>query len=201
MKKEILIICIMFFSFGTTYSQKTDTTSILDTRTYTISYFGNNLLKPGIKLETNVILTEKIVIKKKGVRTKQFLLGGNLGFYWHHRSHIGGFNYYQVIYKNTKTTKLKHTKIGIGPGIYRSFYPQTYSVSNGNVNKASLAGRTYFAPVLSFGTGRIIPDRFFQSRTFSTNLMFLFDYNSGIVPLLNFEVGLCFNFNSHYTLK
>ena len=191
MKKEI-IICIMLFFFGLGYSQTPDSTSIFDTKTYTFSYFGNNFLKPGLKFGTNIILTEKTIDKYK---TRQLLLGGNIGFFWHPKSHIGVFNYYEFTYRIIKLKKYKYIKISIGPGIYRSFYPETYNVDNsGNVNKVLLAGRIYFAPVLTFGTGKFIKDSFFKSRTFTTNLMFLFDYNTGIVPLLNFELAFTFDF-------
>lgn len=206
---KAIIISVLLFSFKLGYSQTSDSTSLFDTRTYTFSYFGNNLLKPGLKIETNITLTEKTIIKNKTKKngkiidkskTRQLLLGGNIGFFWHPKSHIGVFNYYEFIYRKIKLKNGKYSKIGIGPGIYRSFYPETYEVDNsGNVNKVSLGGRTYFAPVLTFGTGKFTKNSFFQSRTFTTNLMFLFDYNSGIVPLLNFELGLCFDFNKNKT--
>jgi hypothetical protein len=186
------------------YSQISKSSAIFDTRSYTISYFGNNLLKPGLKLESNITLSEKSVIINKSKdnatsidksHTKQLLLDANIGFYLHPESHMGVFNYYEVIYRKIKPISGKYSIIGLGPGIYRSFYPETYEVDNsGNVNNVPFGGKTYFAPVLTFGTGTFVKNKFFQSWTFTTNLMFLFDYNSGIVPLLNFEFGLGFDF-------
>ena len=205
MKKGI-IISIILFSFRLGYSQTLDSTSIFDTRFYTFSYFGNNLLKPGLKFGVNIILTENTTKKDKTRKsgktidksnTKQLLLDGNIGFFGHPKSHIGVFNYYEFTYRIIKLKTNKYRKISIGPGIYRSFYPETYKVDNtGNVNKIFFAGRTYFAPVLTFGTGKFIKDSFIKSRTFSTNLMFLFDYNTGIVPLLNLELAFTFDFKN-----
>ena len=203
MKKTILIICIILFTFELIYSQTSNFANVLDTRTYSFSYFGNNLLKPGIKIDANVILKEKTINKSKTKKngeiidkskTKQLLIGGDIGFFWHPKSHIGVFNYYTFSSRKIKLKNNKFTTLGFGLGIYRSFYPKTYEVDDaGNVNEISLAGRTYFAPVLTFGTGRLIEDRTLQSINFNTNLMFLFNYNSGIVPLLNFELGFCFD--------
>ncbi len=197
----------MLFSFLLGYSQTPDSTSVFDTRTYVFSYFGNNLLKPGLKFETNIILKENTTIRTKArksgktidkSKTKQILFGGNIGFFWHPKSHIGVFNYYDFTYRIIKPKKNKYSKISIGPGIYRSFYPETYEVdNNGNVNKVLFAGRTYFAPVFTFGTGKFIKNSFIKSRTFTTNLMFLFDYNTGVVPLLNLELAFTFGKNVH----
>ena len=207
MKRQLFII-ITLFSFYSAFSQKADTSGIFDTRTFTFSYFGNNLLKPGIKIGTNITLMEKRVVKRKTKRNKtivkstkrQLLAGANAGFFWHPESHIGAFNFYALTYRTINLKSGSYRKIGIGPGIYRSFYPKTYKFdeTTGQVNKIALGGRTYFAPVFIFGTGKFIKNSFFQSRTFTTNLMFLYDYNSGIVPLLNFEVGLCFDFKNKH---
>lgn len=202
--KNTIIVLIILFSFKSGYSQTPVSTSVFDTKTYTFSYFGNNLVKPGLKIGSNITLTEKMITKnrtKKGEETidrsraRQLLLGGNIGFFWHPKSHIGVFNYYEFTCRIIKLKEDKYSKISIGPGIYRTFYPETYEVDNsGNVNQISLAGRTYFAPVITFGTGKFIKDRFIKTRTFTTNLMFLFDYNTGIVPLLNFELGFTLDY-------
>ncbi len=208
MKIKFLII-IVLFSFYSAFSQKVDSSNIFSTRTFTFSYFGNNLLKPGIKIGANITLTEKSIVKRKTKKSgkiieksikRQLLAGANAGFFWHPESHIGAFNFYELTYRIIKLKSGSYRKIGIGPGIYRSFYPKTFEFDNSTdqVSKITLGGRTYFAPVLIFGTGKFKKNSFFQSRTFTTNLMFLFDYNSGIVPLLNFEVGLCFDFKNKH---
>ena len=201
---KIILISILFFSFGRVYSQKADSVSIFSTRTYTFSYFGNNLIYPGLKAATNITLKEKTVIKSKTKKSgkivdrstkRQLLSGFDIGFFWQPKSHIGAFSFFEFTYRIIKQRTGAYTKFGIGPGIYRSFYPKTYEVDNsGNVNSVPFGGRAYFAPVFIFGTGKFKKDKFFQSRTFTTNLMFLFDYNGGIVPLLNLEFGFCFDF-------
>jgi hypothetical protein len=197
-----LIVLLYILLFNPYFSQSQDSTGVFSTREYTISYFGNNLLKPGFKFKTAIVLAEKTIIKTKtkksgktidNTKIRQLLLGGNIGFFWHPKSHLGAFNYYEFTYRKIKIKKGKWSKIGIGPGIYRSFYPETYEVDdNRGVDKVLLGGRTYFAPVLTFGSGKFLKNCFFKSRTFTTDLLFLFNYNSGIVPLLNFEIGFSF---------
>ena len=203
-KKLRILTYFLFIYFNSVYSQTDGSISLFDSRIYTFSYFGNNLINPGAKAGITFTLTEKTTLKnktkKKGKKvdkssTKQLLAGADIGFFWQPESHIGVFNYYEIIYRKIKLRNNSYSIIGIGPGIYRSFYPETFEVDdNDNVNKVTFGGRTYFAPVLTFGTGKFKTDSFLHSLTFATNLMFLFDSNSGIVPLLNFEIGFCFDF-------
>ncbi len=199
--------CIMIFWFTSVFAQNNDTLNIWNTASFTVSYFGNNLIKPGIKFKMDLLLKERTIIKSRTKRsgktvdkskTKQLLAGANIGFYWHPKSHIGAFNFYELTYRAIKLKNNSYSKIGIGPGIYRSFYPQTYEVNDkGDVNKIYFGGRMYFAPVLIFGTGKFFKNSIIKSRTFTTNLMFLFNYNGGVVPLLNLELGFCFDFKKH----
>ncbi len=208
MKKVIVIsVLLLFFVLG--YSQIHDSTSVFRTGSYTLSYVGNNLVKPGLKFGTNIILSEKTLVKTKKRKssktitnafTRQLMLAGNIGFFWHPKSHIGAFNYYELTYRKINLKNGKYSKIGFGPGLYRSFYPETYQVDdNGDIAKIPFAGRIYLSPVLTFGSGKFVKDSFFKYRTFTTTLLFLFDYNSGVVPLLNFEIGLGFDFSKNKT--
>lgn len=202
--KKIILTCILLFSIGLVFSQKTRFKKVFDTKTYTFSYFGNNLVNPGMKAAINFTLTEKTTVKTKTTKsgepidktaTKQLLASAHVGFFWQPESHIGTFNFYELTYRRIKRKDNSYVRIGIGPGIYRSFYPQTFEVDKtGTVSEAAMGGRSYFAPVITFGTGKIKNRGALHSLTFATNLMFLFDYNSGIVPLLNLEIDFCFDF-------
>lgn len=172
--------------------------------TYSLSYYGNNLVNPGINAGISFVLRERTKIKsstkKNGKKVdqskmKQLLASADIGFFWQPESHIGAFNYYEITLRTIRLKNNSYSIIGLGPGIYRSFYPETYEVEdNGNINRVALGGRTYFAPVISFGTGRFKNHGILHSLSFITNLMFLFDYNSGIVPLLNLEIAFGFDF-------
>ena len=201
--KLSILLGIIVFSFNPAYSQKADSTKIFNSATYSLSYYGNNLIHPGVKAGISFLLAEKTKNKNKTKANgeiinkstiKQLLANAGIGLFWQAESHIGSFNYYQLRYRSIKLKDNSYSLIGIGPGIYRSFYPETFEVDkNGNVKERAFGGRTYFAPVLTFGTGNLKQNSFLHSLSFTTNLMFLFDYNSGIVPLLNLEIEFCFD--------
>ena len=191
---QFLIIYISVFS------QSTDSSFVKQNKIhYSFSYFGYNLIKPGLNINISYKLTSKnsknIITKKSGrikdkSTTQQFILGGNIGFLWYPHSHSAVFNFYQIVYKKIKPAKNKFSTIGIGPGVYRSIYPETYEITDNNeVRKIYFAGETYFAPVLSFGGGKNLQNKVLKSRFINTNLMFLFNYNTGVVPLLIIEIG------------
>ncbi len=166
---------------------------------YGVSYFGYNLIKPGLEANINWIINEVTAVRSKTVEsgktikklsTKQIIVNANIGFIWYPQSHFAIFNYYQATFKKIKRNSHRFTTVSIGPGVYRSFYPETYKLNeNGEVQKIFMAGRIYFSAVLSFGNGKIIKNKIFKTRFINTNLMFLFDYNTGVVPLLSIEIG------------
>ena len=185
-------------------STKNTKTTFLNSRTYNLSYHGNNLVNPGINAGISFVFRERIKIKsgtkKNGEKVdrskkKQLLTSADIGFFWQPESHIGAFNYYEIRLRTIKLKNNSYSIIGLGPGIYRSYYPETFEVEdNGNIDRVPLGGRFYFAPVISIGTGKFKNHGIFHSLSFITNLMFLFDYNSGIVPLLNLEIAFGFDF-------
>ena len=153
---------------------------------YEISYYGYNLVKPGIKTSANYILKQKI----KSEKINTLITNAHIGFTWYPHSHFAVFNYYQIAYRKTKVLKNKFFTIALGPGVYRSIYSETYQIaSNGYVEKINFAGRTYFSTVLTLGNGKILKKKILKSRFINTNLMFLFDYNTSVVPLLSIEIG------------
>ena len=201
--KKILILISLFFLLNLVYSQNPDSNRGFKSTTFTFSYFENFPFKPGLKISADIILAEyvkpRIRIRKDSTKinktkTRQLLLGGDIGFYWHHHSHTGMFNYYEISYRTIRAKGFQ-TTIGIGPGIYRAFYPETYEIDNSNnITKKSFAGRTYFSSVILLGYGRYRKNATLQSWHLKYNIMFLFDYNTGIMPLFNIELGFCFDF-------
>ena len=166
----------------------------------TISYYGNMLVKPGLKAGADFVVLQKRYIKNnKKQLAKQLLVSGDVGFFRHPHSHLALFNYYTANYRAIHLQTRKFNRVGIGPGIYRSVYPETYEVNDsGEVSPVSMAGRFYFAPVIILGTGKFMAGKTIQSWHFNTNIMFLCNYNTGIVPLLSFDIGIAFSFNKNH---
>ena len=203
MKKKILLLIILFFSFNLIYSQNSNNSKGFKSTLITFSYFENFPFKPGLKISADIILAEYVIhktkIKKDSTKInktimRQFLLGGDIGFYYHPRSHTGLFNYYEISYRKIYAKGFQ-TTIGMGPGLYRAFYNETYEVDNlNNISRKSFAGRTYFSSVIALGYGRYRKNTTLQSWHLKYNIMFLYNYNTGILPLFNIELGFCFDF-------
>jgi len=199
--KPMLVLFLTAFLLSKASAQNTGSSFKTLSPVVSVSYYGNILIKPGIKAGVEMALLQKSVNRKESrhlnrkVRIKQLTASADLGMLLFPGSHSALFNYYTVNYKNIKTETGKFNTVGIGPGIYRSFYSQTYEVdASGNVTPEGTEGRSYFAPVLVFGTGKYLSHGILQSWHFNTSIIFLFDYNTGIVPLLNFEIGTTLNF-------
>ncbi|RLD59964.1 MAG: hypothetical protein DRJ01_10490 [Bacteroidetes bacterium] len=198
--KTAIAFCLTVFIISDTVAQNADMS--YNKITVSLSYYGNMLIKPGVKAGVEYVVNQKKCFKKNKRKSitdlivKQLIVAGDIGFFWHPHSHIAVFNYYTLNYRIVKPSKRSINTIGLGPGVYRSVYPKTYEVDNmNNVKSVSWAGRTYFAPVVVLGTGKMINHYWIQSWHFNTNIMVLFNYNTGFVPLLSFDIGLNFKFN------
>jgi hypothetical protein len=137
--------------------------------------------------------------EKTKVKTREFLLRGDLGFYWDPGSHVGLFTTYGIGYRKTGTKGFQFN-LGANPlGYYRSFLPETYEVNdNGDVEKVFLPGRSYYAPSFTLGLGKKMKPDGFLGNTFSAwylnlNTILLYKYNANSLPLVFVEFGFMFN--------
>ena len=203
LKKLILILVFISATNIVAFSQNRDTVTFYGNKFFCgASYYGNNIIKPGLKFNVNYILNGKLLTKYKTGKSgksknksaiKQMLLTGDIGFLWFPQSHFAVFNYYQIVFKKIKLKNSLFSSIAIGPGIYRTIYPEAYEVDiTGEVKPVNGAGNTYFSSVITLGNGKIIDKKLFGAWFINVDFMFLFNYNTGIVPLLN--VGFGFNF-------
>lgn len=162
-------------------------------RNWKVFYCGNNIINPGISTSFEQVILESQKDKKalfNSSRTKHFtrryFLDANLGGYWDPKSHVGVFHYYSI-----GTSKLSNSGFikgwSLGPGIYRSFLPETYVYNNyGDITKKRFPGTFYFAPALSYHLGSFSNDE----RAFARfTALFLMPYNNALLPLINIELG------------
>ena len=163
----------------------------------TLAYHGNNLWNPGLKLGAEYGLIDKTKTNKKEKSiTKTIHLNGNLGFYIDPSSHTGIFSHYGFMFRRI-TQKGWHISLGVSPiGIFRSALPETYEVDfEGNVNRVSSPGRTYFSPTGSLGFGKFKQNSG-QGWFTQANIMLLSPYNNAFIPFLNIEAGYRINLNN-----
>lgn len=166
----------------------------------TASYFGNNLWNPGLQFSLEKVLTTKSIEKSKRdkikIKHRQVYINGNIGFYYDNPTHLAVFNNYQVNLRRVRE-KGKYLTIGAGPGIVRTFLPETYEVTdNGDVVKVKYPGRLYAAPVLSFGTGRLWKRNGTFPWTLKIQNFWWLNYNNGVLPQINIEYGYHFGYRS-----
>lgn len=123
-------------------------------------------------------------------RIREFALKGNLGFYWDPYTHVATYANAGILYRRT-SKKNKQWMIGINPiGVVRNFTHETYEVDeNLNVTRKRFAGRSYFAPELVIGRGKLKANK---ARFFNVHFVFLTNYNSYTLPTVNFEFGYRF---------
>ena len=193
----ILFLGATFCLYGQEETQDTVKSPILakENFQYYGAYFGNFIWNPGLKLSVAAPLKtwEKEKEKKRAPFTKnitkEFLLNGEFGFYFDPRSHVGVFSTYGFILRKTNEKKRQFT-FKLNPiGVFRSFYPETYKVTEGQVEKVFLPGRSYYAGSLSLGTGKLRPGKKLSSSFLNLNLMILAPHNINVLPIIAVEYG------------
>jgi len=210
MKLKLQLITPLFlFIFKTSFTQhlehKPSTTklqenSFLDKTEFKLGYSGSILWNNGLNFGAEYLWKEKLKTKdrKRGTRTNihQFLLNGNLGFTtnFFSRTDTGAFTNFGMTWRRTNK-KGKQFSIEFNPlGYYRSFLPETYKVNGDVVGKVFLPGRSYYAPSISVGIGKLRKDKKLTGRYFNVNLMYRTPYNAGTLPSISLQYGYRFNF-------
>lgn len=123
-----------------------------------VSYFGEMITHPGLKLSANFNLKEWSKMKnadKKHSKElgKSLVLSPAIGFYYHRRYQTGLFLIPEGKYRSLNQKGLFH-EFGLGLGYLRTFVPNTYEVTgNDEVRKVS-AGHNYFATNFFFTIGK-----------------------------------------------
>lgn len=180
-------------------AQDKTTTTFLDRTEFKISYSGTIFWNNGLVVGAEYLWKEKVKIKnrKRGKRTNthQFLLNGNLGFTTNFstKTDTGVFTNYGITWRRTNK-KGKQFSIELNPfGYYRSFLPETYKVEGDNVEKVFLPGRSYYAPSLSIGLGKLRKDKKLTGSYFNLNFMLRTPFNAGTLPSISFQYGYRFN--------
>ena len=169
---------------------------------FNASYYGETLWYPGLKFGAEYVLFEKSKekikhSKRKGDFTKtkrnQFILTGNLGYYWQPHNYGSVLLNFAILYRRT-THKGFQYNLGINPlGINTFFFNETYTVSDeGEVDKAFLSARAFYAPSIIVGLGHTMKKKI-SAWYLNLHLTGLMPYNNAVNFLIAMEFGFRFN--------
>ncbi|MGB4958788.1 MAG: hypothetical protein WBO36_04880 [Saprospiraceae bacterium] len=203
LKTSLLLTSLLCFSTAIK-AQSYRTDSIANNQIhipFTISYFTNFLVDPGVKigLERPILTMNKSKIKKNGtikIFQQQFLNTLNLGYFSTKEHNHSLFLNGEFGYRKTRRSGFK-TETFIGLGYLRTYLKgETYEVDEtGNVVLVQNAGSNYVMPSVSFGIGydhsskhQNIPFAFSLRPT----LFFRFPYNKTVLPQFAIELNFSY---------
>ncbi len=156
---------------------------MIDKPEWNVSYLGNNLWNPGLQVGR--------LLPGRGHHGVPLIYQAHLGAYWDPQTQFNLFAFAGWQYRGS-FTKRDYFDIRVSPlGLFRSFYPEAYRVlDNGNTEKIFLPGRWYYAPEFSLTWGFQLKNEQIKQVYFGPQLFLLMPYNSRILPILNFQIGL-----------
>lgn len=166
--------------------------------TVSISYFGEMITHPGLKLSADFNMKDwdKTKSSKKDsskIIHKSLIISPTLGFYYHRRYQTGLFVMPEVKYKR-QNRKGAFYEFGVGLGYLRTFISNTYEVSvNGEVRKVS-AGHNYFATnyFISFGKDLSVKKNLPIAYFIKPQFMYAVPNFPGGVGYLALELGISY---------
>lgn len=162
-----------------------------------ISYFGNTLTKPGLKVSTTPFIWGSPAVEDNSKRFR-FLHQVSMGFFVSPRTNTS-------LFATTEPGIRLSTRGGfrfesfLGAGYMRIFNAgTTYTVTEEGIEKVPLASRGYFIGHLTLGIGK---DLFLKKGKpiawhLRPSFYVLTPYNAGINILVNLELGITYTFNA-----
>jgi hypothetical protein len=203
--KKIVSILILLNIF-TSISAQIDTSGRkfeMDKLNYNASYYGETGWYPGVKIGAEYIIREtkkekQKTSKKSGeftkIKTNQFIITGNLGYYWQPHNYGSLFINSAILYRHTAHKGFQYN-FGISPlGMNTFFFNETYEVSDdGSVDKKFLPTRFFYAPSLIMGLGHTMDKEKLSAWFVNLDITGLLPYNNAINFLAALEFGFRFN--------
>ncbi|MCK5134518.1 MAG: hypothetical protein KAR19_01925 [Bacteroidales bacterium] len=161
-----------------------------------VSYYGNFVTHPGIKLgfDWNLLMIEKTKAKKKRIKTikKILLVTPSITYYSHKASHKGLIISTDLAWRRY-SEKLFFREVSLGAGYFRKFNSgETWETNDdGTVSNIGSTSRGYFAPSISFAFGkRFIIKKGMPISVFTKlNTNVLTGYDASAVAELSLELG------------
>ncbi len=201
--KKFNIIFLLIAALSLQAQSQTDGSSFLNQTQFKVGYYGSLLFDNGLNLgaEYQWKEKEKVKEKKKGQKTirQQLLFNGSLGYSTNFtlQTDNGLQTYYGLIWRRTNH-KRRQINIELNPlGYYRSFLPEAFEVEGNEVSKVRFPGRSYYAPSISFGIGRLRKKKRNAGWYLNFNYSMRMPYNAGALPVFSIQYGHRFNFKNN----
>jgi len=206
MKKGIIIalFLVMILSIRVMAQTEPEISKAATIRQFSLnaSYYGNTIWYPGGKFGAEYVFHEsqksKVKENKKNgeftkIKFNQFIVTGNVGFFWHPNNYFSMFTNYAVIYRRTSHKGFQFST-GLSPvGLNVFFFNETYEVSDtGDVKKAALPTRFFYSPSVIIGIGHT-KDKKVTAWFLDLHIVGLVPYNTGINAYIGLEYGYRFN--------
>lgn len=198
--KKYTIIFLITSSISLHGQGLTDNSSFFDRTELKVGYYGNLIWDNGLNLGAEFLWKEKQKVKqtRRGQKTitHQLLLNGSLGYSTNftNQTDNGLSTFYGLIWRRTNP-KGRQLTFEINPlGYYRSFLPETFEVNGDEVSKVSSPGRSYYAPSIAIGIGKLIKKKRHSGSYLKFHWTFRTPYNGGVLPTFSLQYGHRFNF-------
>ncbi len=208
MKKVFIVLTTLLLVFfaGGIYAQSNTAGKgfNLDNLSFNASYYGETVWYPGLKIGAEYIFFEKKnekvkTSKKKGkytkIKTNQFIVTANLGFFSQPHNFGSLFLNSAILYRHTGNKGFQYN-FGISPlGMNTFFFNETYDVTDdGIVETTTLPARIFYSTSFIMGLGHTMKK---SLTAWYLNLHFsnLIPYNNATNFLVALEFGFRFNIN------
>lgn len=192
----MLYLCLLFLGVYYPLNAQQENEAV---HTANISYFGNSITRPGLKLGFEFILTGKQAHKTLNGKAvyRQITFNPNLGFYHHPENHTGVFVNSEIGYRFIRPKGLL-MQFSVGAGYLRTFLAaKTYEInSQGEIQRIKLAGSNQFMPCINLTIGKVMKgnNRLIVSYFGRVGTFLQYPYNSMWLPNLVLEAGIAMNF-------
>lgn len=193
------LFCLAIF-ISVTYSNKClSQNDFFQNWKFNVSYFGNNGWNPGLKLGADKVIKEKSLVResrsKKYYSFREHVVGFNMGTFYDNPTYTSFFMFGDYNHRRI-ANKGRYLNVGFGLGGFRNFLPETYQVNNGTVSKVRNAGRSYIAPSINTGVGRLWKRSGTRSWFLKAHCFLQLNYNLFPNPLFFVEYGYRFGIQS-----
>jgi|GEM_PF-3627358 len=201
----IILVSSSLFLSNNCQAQGGDFLSRVEDMNTSLSYFGNNGIRPGFSKRSEINISSNTKEKEnkrfwlgpsyRRSHTKAWYYTQNDAVYFHPRSHVGLIKNWGAIYRKTRT-KGHEFEVGFYPlGIQVFAMGETYLVSNnGDVDKKAFSFSFHYTPGISIGYGKQLLKSKGALDAWHLRLAIngVTNYNNTIVPTANLEIGLRF---------